>query len=138
MNNEQDTTNEPEVQKTAAAGNDAPGEAADLLKNPARRLFFKRAAVGGGTALLGGAGAYGLARVSLQGHPVDDYPLTDEALFKPKDQRDVVLNFVSSKALNEKHPERNEQYNRLQNKEFDWVRGIIDMYNKPWDNNKPG
>ena len=108
MNNEQDTTNEPEVQKTAAAGNDAPGEAADLLKNPARRLFFKRAAVGGGTALLGGAGAYGLARVSLQGHPVDDYPLTDEALFKPKDQRDVVLNFVSSKALNEKHPERNE------------------------------
>ena len=50
----------------------------------------------------------------------------------------MILNFVSSKALNQKHPERNEQYNRLQNKEFDWVNGIIDMYNKPWDNSKPG
>ena len=134
--------NEANVSEESAEGtvssDDTPAELGDLLKDPSRRLFFKRAAVGGGAALLGGAGAYGLARVSLQGRPVDDYPLTDETLFKPKDQRDVVLNFVSSKALNEKHPERNEQYNRLQNKEFDWVRGIIDMYNKPWDNNKPG
>jgi epoxyqueuosine reductase len=110
----------------------------DLLSNPARRTFLKRTAVGGGTALLGGAGAYGAAMCSLDGRPADDYPQIDEKLFKPKDQRDVVLNFVSSKALNKKHPERNEQYNRLQNKEFDWVNGIIDMYNKPWDNNKPG
>lgn len=59
----------------------------------------------------------------MDGPPVDDYPLADEKIFKPKDQRDVVLNFVLSKTLNEKHPERNEQYNRLQNKEFNWVQG---------------
>lgn len=64
--------------------------------------------------------------------------MIDEKLFKPKDQRDTILNFVSSKALNEKHPERNEQYNRLQNKEFNWLNGFKDMYSKPWDDNKPG
>jgi reductive dehalogenase len=140
MSNEQDedVTNVPEAPKNATAGDDASIEAADLLKNPARRLFFKRAAVGGGTALLGGAGAYGASKISLKGRPVSDYPLIDENVFKPKDQRDVILNFVSSKALNDKHPERNEQYNQLQNKEFNWVNGIRDMYSKPWDNSKPG
>jgi reductive dehalogenase len=138
MSNEEDAANVPEEEKNVVADPGAPGGGLDLLGDPARRTFLKRAAVGGGTALLGGAGAYGAAKVSLQGRVVDDYPLTDEKLFKPKDQRDVVLNFVSSKALNEKHPERNEQYNRLQNKEFNWVNGIKDMYSKPWDNNKPG
>ena len=109
-----------------------------LLDDPARRMFLKRAAIGGGAALAGGAASYGAARVSLQGKVVDDYPMIDEKIFKPKDQRDVVLNFVSSKALNQKHPERNEQYNRLQGKEFNWVEGIKDMYSKPWDNSKPG
>ena len=100
MNNEEDAANVPEGEKSATTGADVPGEVVDLLKDPARRLFFKRVAVGGGTALLGGAGAYGAARVSLEGRVVEDYPHTDETLFKPKDQRDVVLNFVSSKALN--------------------------------------
>ena len=129
--------------------NEAPGEndsidtssipgPSELLEDPGRRLFFKRAAVGGGTALLGGAATYGAGIHSLKGKVSEDYPVIDESVFKPKDQRDVVLNFVSSKALNKKHPERNEQYNRLQKKEFDWVRGIRDMYSKPWDNSKPG
>lgn len=125
---------EPESSDESGAGGGPTG----MLGNPERRLFLKRAAVGGGGALLGGVGAYGAGMVSLNGRAAPDYPLIDETLFKPKDQRDVILNFVSSKALNKKHPERNEQYNRLQNKEFDWVRGIIDMYAKPWDNDKPG
>ncbi len=122
---------------TSKAAEAIPGPS-ELLDDPSRRLFFKRAAVGGGGALLGGAAAYGGARVSLEGRPVDDYPLIDEKLFKPKDQRDTVLNFIMSKALNEKHPERNDQYNRLQNKNFDFLKGFSDMYAKPWDNTKPG
>jgi hypothetical protein len=139
MPKEFDSNSDSEVQQnnSSEAGSSMPGPT-ELLEDPARRLLFKRVAVGGGAALLGGAGAYGLTKVSLKGRPVTDYPLIDETVFKPKDQRDVVLNFVSSKALNEKHPERNEQYNRLQNKEFDWVNGIKDMYSKPWDNSKPG
>ena len=119
MGNEQDSANEPEAQKNVAAG-DNSGEVVDPLKDPARRLFFKRAAVGGGAA-----------RISLEGRPVSDYPHTDKELFRPKDQRDTILNFVSSKALNEKHPERNEQYNRLQDKQFDWVNGFRDMCSNP-------
>jgi reductive dehalogenase len=139
MMNESDNNIDSEVQdnNVSAVESFMPGPT-ELLEDPARRLFFKRAAVGGGTALLGGAGAYGAAKLSLEGRPVSDYPQIDEAIFKPKDQRDVVLNFVSSKALNDKHPERNEQYNRLQSKEFNWVNGIRDMYSKPWDNSKPG
>jgi epoxyqueuosine reductase len=127
-------------QSTADArlGDESADVLPELLDDASRRTFFKRVAVGGGGALLGGAASYGAAKVSMEGRPVDDYPLTDEKLFKPKDQRDTILNFVSSKALNEKHPERNEQYNRLQNKEFNWVNGFKDMYGKPWDNNKPG
>ena len=124
----------PDTDVIASDGGDQGG----LLDNPERRSFLKRAAIGGTGALIGGAATYGAAMHSLQGRPVDDYPSIDEKIFKPKDQRDVVLNFVSSKALNQKHPERNEQYNRLQNKEFDWVAGIKDMYSKPWDNSKPG
>ena len=138
MIEKQDVATVSAEQKNAATGDDAHGEALDLLKDPARRLFFKRAAVGGGGALLGGAGAYGATKVSLKGRLAPDYPVIDINVFKPKDQRDVILNFVSSKTLNDKHPERNEQYNRLQNKEFNWVNGIKDMYSKPWDNSKPG
>ena len=127
-------------QATAVArpGDEPAGGSPELLDDASRRTFFKRVAVGGGGALLGGAASYGAAKVSLDGRPVDDYPLIDEKIFKPKDQRDTILNFVSSKALNEKHPERNEQYNRLQNKEFNWLNGFRDMYAKPWDNTKPG
>jgi epoxyqueuosine reductase len=136
-NNSQKPQDQEAVQ-TGTSANIEPDNSLDPLKYPERRQFFKHAAVGGGLALLGGAGAYGATKVSLKGRLSPDYPVIDKNVFKPKDQRDVVLNFVSSKALNEKHPERNEQYNRLQKKQFDWVKGIRDMYSKPWDNNKPG
>ncbi len=139
MSNESDRKkdNEASGENDSVDTSSIPGPS-ELLEDPGRRLFFKRAAVGGGTALLGGAASYGAGIHSLKGKVSEDYPVIDESVFKPKDQRDVVLNFVSSKALNKKHPERNEQYNRLQKKEFDWVRGIRDMYSKPWDNSKPG
>ncbi|MGF1760368.1 reductive dehalogenase [Photobacterium sagamiensis] len=110
----------------------------DTLEDPNRRKLFKRAAVGGGVALLGGSLAYGAGRQSLQGKITENYPEIDETIFKPKDQRDTVLTFVSSKALNDKHPERNADYNRLQNKELNFLTGFKDMYSKPWDNSRPG
>ena len=139
MSDEPDKAKSSETQGTSnpEAADTLPGPE-ELLTDPTRRRFFQRVAIGGGAALTGGAAAYAAARISLQGLPEQDYPQIDEKLFKPKDQRDVVLTFVSSKTLNEKHPERNEQYNRLQKKAFDWLNGMRDMYSKPWDNRKPG
>ena len=140
MSSKQSDENTLNKNQKPDSGDDVDKQITEItgLDNVSRRLFMKRAGIGGGAVLAGGAASHSAARASLEGRVVDDYPLTDEKLFKPKDQRDVILNFVSSKALNEKHPERNEQYNRLQKKEFDWVNGIVDMYNKPWDNSKPG
>ena len=140
-NGDSNNSHKPQSQDPVQAGALTGTESDSIpnyLSNAGRRSFFKRAAVGGGLALLGGAGAYGATKVSLKGRLAPDYPVIDKNVFKPKDQRDVILNFVSSKALNQKHPERNEQYNRLQKKQFDWVNGIRDMYSIPWDNNKPG
>ena len=107
-------TNESDSKKdNEAPGGQAPAEkpsvpgTSELLEDPARRLFFKRAAVGGGTALLGGAATYGAGIHSLKGKVSEEYPVIDESVFKPKDQRDLILNFVSSKALNKKHTGRN-------------------------------
>lgn len=116
----------------------AQTESDELLDDAGRRTFLKHAALGGGGALLMGAGTYGVVKKGLKGKPVDDYPAIDEAIFKPKDQRDTVLTFVHSKALNEKHPERNRQYNQLQNKQLDFHKGFAEMYAKPWDNTKLG
>ena len=140
MSSKQSDENTLNKNQKPDSGDDVDKQITEItgLDNVSRRLFMKRAGIGGGAVLAGGAASHSAARASLEGRVVNDYPLTDEKLFKPKDQRDVILNFVSSKALNEKHPERNEQYNRLQKKEFDWVNGIVDMYNKPWDNSKPG
>ena len=121
--------------------NDAPAKPPrdeKVLDSEGRRTFLKRAALGGGGALLGGLGAYGFVKSELKGSVSLNYPEIDDSIFKPKDQRDTVLTFVHSKTLNEKHPERNIQYNQLQNKEFNFTEGFAEMYAKPWDNSKPG
>ena len=92
-----DTAKTPEEPESSGESGASGGGPSDMLDNSERRLFLKRAAVGGGGALLGGVGAYGAAMVSLDGRAAPDYPLTDETLFKPKDQRDVILNFVSAR-----------------------------------------
>ena len=75
MGNGENENNVPEERAAVAVSReDAPVEIGDLLKDPSRRLFFKRAAVGGGAALLGGAGAYGASMVSLNGRAAPDYP----------------------------------------------------------------
>jgi len=139
MSDEKDVSSTATVKDTEVAAeherNPGPGE---LLDNPARRLFFKRAAVGGGGALLGGAGAYGATKVSLKGRPAPDYPQVDENVFKPKDQRDQILTFAYSEKLNEEHPERTAQYQQLQDNDFEFLGGNYRMLTMPWDNSRPG
>ena len=117
----------------------------DLPAEPSRRAFFQRVAIGGGAALLASGAAYGATRVALQGHR-DDKPFKTEESFKSMDQRDVILCYARSKALNEKYPERNEQYARLQGDKTNIDAKDFHAYNYsntfehrvPWDNNKPG
>jgi len=109
-----------------------------ILDAVGRRTFLKRAAIGGGGALVAGAASYGAIKSELKGKPVKDYPFVDEAIFKPKDQRDTVLAFAHSKDLGKKFPQRTAQYNKLQNKDFNFQEGFPEMYAKPWDNSKPG
>ncbi len=130
-----ESTPEPESPRSASEKSASNGE---VLGDSGRRTFLKRAALGGGGALLAGGAAYGFVKSEIKGKPISDYPLVDPAIFKPKDQRDTVLGFAHSKALGEKYPERTTQYNMLQNKDFNFQDGFEEMYSKPWDNSKPG
>ena len=142
MSQDQDTSNVTDNPESKAdpqpSAVEAPVSSENILDDRGRRTFLKRAALGGGGALLGGAGAYGFVKSEMKGKPVSDYPRIDEAIFKPKDQRDTVLTFIHSETLGKQHPERNIQYNKLQNKDFNMHTGFADMYSLPWDNSKPG
>ncbi len=110
----------------------------DLPAEPSRRAFFRRAAIGGGTALLAGGATYGATQVALQGRRDNELFKTD-ATFKPKDQRDVILTFAYSKKQSELHPDRSTQYSRLNDKQFDFYDGAMHFEHRlPWDNNRPG
>ncbi len=139
-------TKEPERKEPEEQGGGPPtSESEPLLDEPSRRAFFKRVAIGGGAALLGGGVTYAATAAALQGRRDPDAFQTDET-FKPMDQRDVILCFARSKALNEQYPERNEQYARLQADKTNINAKDFHAYNYsntfehrvPWDNNKPG
>jgi reductive dehalogenase len=130
-----ESTPEPESPRSAVEETTSNGE---VLDDSGRRTFLKRAALGGGGALLAGGASYGFINSEIKGKPVSDYPMIDEAIFKPKDQRATVLAFAHSKNLGDRYPERTTQYNALQNKDFNFQEGFADMYAIPWDNNKPG
>ena len=104
------STDSPEVRSPEGQGGGSSSSDGSP-DDPSRRTFFKRAAIGGGATLLAGGAAYGATQISLQGRVHEDWVQTDET-FKPMDQRDVILSFASSAALNAKHPERNEQYSK--------------------------
>jgi len=133
--NADETASQPDASHSDSEVTAATGE---VLDDVGRRTFLKRAALGGGGALLVGGASYGFIKSELKGKPVSDYPVIDEAIFKPKDQRATVLAFAHSQNLGDMYPERTTQYSALHNKDFNFQEGFDVMYSLPWDNNKPG
>jgi hypothetical protein len=128
MSQDQDTkivTNEPQPHQESQEVGLEPGD--NILDDRGRRSFLKRAALGGGGALLAGVGSYAFVKSELKGKPVSDYPMIDEAIFKPKDQRATILAFAHSQDLATQYPERTLQYNQLHGKDFDFQKGFKDM-----------
>ncbi|MDJ0610240.1 MAG: hypothetical protein QNJ67_14780, partial [Kiloniellales bacterium] len=134
MSTDTPETSDPKGQESGTSTKASAAFSDDL----SRRTFFRRAAIGGGATLLAGGATYGATRVALDGSVDEEAFVTDET-FKPMDQRDVVLCYASSAALNEQYPERNEQYSRLHKKEFHFHEAAKTFEHRlPWDNNKPG
>ena len=105
-----------------------------------RRMFFKRAAVGGGVTLLGGIGAYAAGAASVEGRVTENYPETNED-FKPFDQKDTVLSYAVSPILVQKDNTRMEQFKKLHDKpaDYSWQEGFKHFEHAlPYDPNRPG
>ena len=80
-----------------------------------RRNFLKLGLAGVGVAAAAGGGITVLRR--MEGIPHDEFPLPIRDDFKPIDQRNQINVFAGSKALNDKHPERNRSFNAQLKKE---------------------
>ena len=80
-----------------------------------RRNFLKLGLAGAGVAAAAAGGVTIIRR--MEGIPHDDFPLPIRKDFKRIDQRNQINVFANSKALNEKHPERNNSFNAKLQKE---------------------
>jgi len=76
-----------------------------VINQHRRQLLKLSAGTLAGVSAAAGAGSWIKHRV--EGVEQDGYPVEISPSFKRKDQRDVLLTFAGSKALGEKHPERN-------------------------------
>ena len=74
-----------------------------------RRNFLKLGLAGAGVAAAAAGGVTVIRR--MEGIPHDEFPLPIRDDFKPIDQRNQINIFSNSRALNEKHPERNRSFN---------------------------
>ena len=83
--------------------------------DPGRRKFLKFGLAGVGAAAAAAGGFTVLRR--MEGIPHDDFPLPIRDDFIPIDQRNQINVFANSRALNDKHPERNEIFNAQLKKE---------------------
>ncbi len=80
-----------------------------------RRNFLKLGLAGAGVAAAAAGGITVLRR--MEGIPHDEFPLPIRDDYKPIDQRNQINIFANSKALNDKHPERNRSFNTQLQKE---------------------
>ena len=80
-----------------------------------RRRFLKFGIAGAGAALAAAGGITIVKR--MEGIPHDGFPLPIRDDFKRIDQRNQINVFANSKALNDKHPERNRSFNAQLQKE---------------------
>ena len=87
----------------------------DKKLNASRRRFLKLGLAGAGAAAIAAGGITAIKR--MEGIPHDEFPLPIRDDFKRIDQRNQINIFSNSKALNEKHPERNRSFNAQLKKE---------------------
>lgn len=105
--------------------------------NKGRRSFLKFGVAGAGVAAAAAGGS--LIAHKLEGTPMDDLVPPNGIVndFKPMDQRNLILTFARSEALNKQFPERNELFNRMLKKEnpnqpeFNFARDYRAMRTKP-------
>jgi epoxyqueuosine reductase len=83
--------------------------------NTSRRRFLKIGLAGAGAVAAIGGGVTAIKR--MEGIPHEDFPLPVRDDFKRIDQRNQINIFAGSKALNEKHPERNRSFSEQLKKE---------------------
>ena len=109
QNNDQNQgdINASEGKTEGGAGRDIP--------NAGRRKFLKLGLAGAGAVAVVGGGITAVKR--MEGLPHDDFPLPVRDDFKRIDQRNQINVFAGSKALNEKHPERNRSFSEQLKKE---------------------
>jgi reductive dehalogenase len=87
----------------------------DKKLNASRRKFLKLGLAGAGAAAAAAGGITAIKR--MEGIPHEEFPLPMRDDFKPIDQRNQINIFATSKALNDKHPERNRSFNAQLKKE---------------------
>jgi reductive dehalogenase len=80
----------------------------DQKTDVSRRNFLKIGLAGAGVAAAAAGGVTVLQR--MEGIPHDEFPIPLRDDYKPIDQRNVVLIFAHSKALNKKHPGRIKKF----------------------------
>jgi len=85
------------------------------MMNKSRRRFLKAGIAG---AVVAAAAAAGLTAIKrMEGIPHEEFPMPIREDFKPIDQRNQINTFANSKALNDKHPERNKSFSEQLRKE---------------------
>jgi len=105
--------------------------------NSSRRNFLKFGALGAGAVAAAAAGVTIVKR--MEGIPHEEFPTPVNDDFTPFDQRNQINVFGNSKALNEKHPERNKAFNaqlkkegQLGDKEFHFFESSANFMQGPY------
>jgi epoxyqueuosine reductase len=80
-----------------------------------RRNFLKLGLAGVGAAAVAATGVVAVKR--MEGIPQDEHPEPINADYKPIDQRSQIATYADSKALFDKHPERDRAFNEMLKKE---------------------
>ncbi len=99
----------------AGSGGNHESDAGRDQPNASRRKFLKLGLAGAGAVAVAAGGITAIKR--MQGIPHDEFPLPVREDFKPIDQRNEINTFAGSKALNDKHPERNRSFSEQLKKE---------------------
>ena len=107
--------NDQNQSDNAGSGGKSESDAGRDKPNASRRRFLKLGLAGAGAVAVVGGGMTAIKR--MEGIVHDKFPLRIRDDFKRIDQRNQINTFALSKALNDKHPERNRSFNEQLKKE---------------------